>query len=155
MSNIRNDNPIFREIATYVIKMISLRKGYKTILVLFVAIITISTIPGCGELNEIYVLTKPVYPTGLSSTEAEHLRFKEIQRQQFQYDEFGQTSLIRNGRDRIPGPGIPILTWRFGKGSSRPDLEKKYALYNANLNEHIDPNSSNINTAHASLLNDR
>ena len=68
--------------------------------------------------------------------EKRKLRAREIERRQFQYEEFGQDHLTCSDRDQSTGSGIPILTWRFGGGSSKTTLRKHYASHRTNLSKH-------------------
>lgn len=144
MSNAKNNNSIIKTTTSKRNRVMSIRRGREIALSMLVAMIASCMLSGCGELNEFYVLTHPAYPNGLDASEAGQLRAREIQRRQFQYEELRQNSLAHNDRDGITGSGIPLLTWRFGGGSSRPNLAKRYALHRTNLHN---SNASNTEVA--------
>lgn len=140
MSDAKNNNSIIKTTTSKRNRVMSIRRCREIALSALIVVIASCMLPGCGELSELYILTNPVFPDGLNASEAGQLRAREIQRRQFQYDELRQNSLTHNDRDGITSLGIPLLTWRFGEGSSRPDLVKCYAIHQKNL---LDSNTSN------------
>jgi len=120
-------------------RMMSIRRGRKIALSVLIAVIASCMLPGCGDMNELFVLNHPVYPNGLNASEAGQLRARENQRWQFGFNENRHNDI-----DGITGPGISLLTWRFGEGSSRPDLTKRYVIHKSNQQN---SNTSNIEIA--------
>lgn len=143
MSDTRNDNSAFRVETAKKNKIINVRRFQRITLVLLFSIVGSSVMSGCGGLNELYFLTEPVYPTSLNTKEKRKLRTREIERRQFQYQEFGQGHLTCNDRYETTGLGIPIMTWRFGGGSSKTNLRKHYAFHRTNRSKHREFRSLN------------
>jgi hypothetical protein len=142
MSDTKNNNSTTKTTAS--------KRSTEIALSMLVAVIVASMLSGCGASSELFVLTHPVLPTGLNATEIEQYRAREVERRQF--ERLGQDSSVRMDRDGTAGPGIPLLTWRFGGGSSRPDLAKRYALHKDSLR---DSNTSSIDIAQVPSRNER
>ena len=128
MLDTKKNNLIIETTTSKKIWAMRIRIGRKMALSLLIAVIVSCMLSGCGKSNELFVLNHPVYPNGLNASEAGQLRTREIQRRQFGYNENRHDDI-----DGITGPGISLLTWRFGEGSSRPDLAKRYAIHRKNL----------------------
>jgi len=152
MSHRRNDNSTIKTTASKRGRILGILRGIEMALAVLVAVIVSSTLSGCGEASELYVLTQPVHPAGLNATETREYQTREIDRRQFEYEQRGQDSSVRMDRDGAAGPGIPLLTWRFGGGSSRSDLAKRYALHKDSL---WDSNTSSVDVAQVPSRNER
>ena len=139
MLDTKKNNSIIETTTSKKIWAMRIRIGRKIALSVLVAVIASSMLSGCGKSNELFVLNHPVYPNGLNVSEVGQLRARENQRRQFGYNE-----TRHNDIDGITGPGIFLITWRFGEGSSRPDLAKRYAIHKSNQQN---SNTSNIEIA--------
>ena len=139
MLDTKKNNSIIETTTSKKIWAMRIRIGRKIALSVLVAVISSCMLSGCGKSNELFVLNRPVYPNGLNVSEVGQLRARENQRRQFGYNENRHDDI-----DGIMGPGISLLTWRFGEGSSRPDLAKRYAIHRSNQQN---SNVSNIEIA--------
>jgi len=127
MLDAKKNKSIIETITSKRNRVMSIRRGREIALSVLVVVIASCMLSGCGDLNELFVLNHPVYPNGLNTSEVGQLRAREIQRRQFGYDENKHNDI-----EGITGPGISLLTWRFGEGSSRSDLTKRYAIRKSN-----------------------
>jgi hypothetical protein len=150
MSHTKNNHSTIKTTASKRGRTRGILRGIEITLVVLVAVLLSSMLSGCGASSELFVLTHPVLPTGLNATEIEQYRAREVERRQF--ERLGQDSSVRMDRDGTAGPGIPLLTWRFGGGSSRSDLAKRYALHKDSL---WDSNTSNVDVAQGLSRNER